>query len=416
VTAVVARPAQRDVGWSIAAIGLLCSALSSPGQSFALGFYLDPLMEAADVSRVAIATLYSGATLLAALALPLIGALADRSAAHRFLAAVLVLMALNMALLATTRGPVTLAVAFFGLRLLGQGAIGLGTVTLVARRYDRKLARAFAFTALGYAVGELVYPGAIVGLFAAVGWRGSLLVFAALYVAVFAPVVYRFGTAGQGRRPRGGETARVPQALPADPADDGSYTIAQSTRVPVFWALLVAVALPPLVMTAVLFHQVALFDSVGGGIAAASTAMMAFAVGGIAGTWPGTLVLERIAPRKGIALGLGIMAAAFVALHLLGGAGGGAAVYGALLGLAAGVVKVAGTYVWPVYFGVANVGAIKGTVNAVRNGATALGPPLAAIIAGSAAAFDRVLLPFAVASACAAAATLLMRPPGPRRL
>jgi hypothetical protein len=401
----------RDVGWTIAAVGLLCSALSSPGQSFALGFYLDPLMAASGTSRIAISTLYSAATLLAALTLPLLGALADRTAAHRFLAAVVALMAAAMVLLAATRGVLVLAIAFFALRLLGQGAIGLGTVTLVVRRYDRRLARAFAFTALGYAVGELLFPGIIVGLFGWVGWRGSLLVLAAVYLVVFTPLVYVFGGAGAGRRQRGGEQEPHPAPLPGAPT---SYTLRESARTPVFWALVTVVALPPLVMTAVLFHQVALFTVVGGGLAAASVAMMAFAIGGILGTYPGGVMLERMPPRVGIALGLGVMAAAFAFLHLFGGVSGGPAVYGALLGLAAGIIKVAGTYVWPIYFGTASVGAIKGTVNAIRNGSTALGPPLAAVMAGPAAAFDRVLLPFAIASIIAAAATLWMRAPAPR--
>jgi predicted MFS family arabinose efflux permease len=400
--------ANRDVGWTIAAVGLLCSALSSPGQSFAIGFYLDPLMEASGLSRVGISALYSAATLLAALALPALGALADRTAAHRFLAVVLALLAGAMLLLAATNGPVVLAIAFFSLRLLGQGAVGLGTVTLIARRYDRRLARAFALTALGYAAGELVFPGAIVGLIQTVGWRGSLVVMAACYLLLFVPFVNTVGAAGSGRHPRGA----APSLTDVSP-DPASYSLRAAARRPVFWGLLAVVALPPLVMTAVLFHQVALLASVGGGLASASTAMMAFAVGGIAGTFPGTLVLERMPPRAGIALGMTLMGAAFATLYFAGAGGAGHIAYGLLLGLAAGVVKVAGTYVWPVYFGTGHVGAIKGTVNAVRNGATALGPPIAALIAGPGEAFDGVLLPFAAASLVAGAVTLVLRPPGP---
>jgi hypothetical protein len=401
----------QDIGWSIAILGLCCAALSSPGQSFAIGFYLEPLMDAAGVSRVAISTIYSGATLLAAVSLPFLGALADRTAAHHFLAAALALMAAAMALLAATHGVLVLAAAFFCLRLLGQGAISLGTVTLVARRYDRRLPRAFALTALGYAVGELLYPGVIVALFDAVGWRGSLLVFAALYLLVFAPAVYHFGTAGAGRRPRGGEREAADAIIRH--AARPSHTLAAAARTPVFWALLAVVALPPLVMTAVLFHQVALFTAVGGGQAEAAMHMMAFALGGIAGTWPGAMLLERIPPRVGIAAGMTAMTVAFAFLHAAGAAAAAPLLYGGALGLAAGILKVAGTYIWPVYFGIAAVGAIKGTVNAVRNGATALGPPIAALIAGPAADFHRVLLPFAAAGAVAAAAVLLMGPPPP---
>jgi len=55
--------------WTVAGLGLLCTALSSPGQSFALSLYLDPLMADAGISRLAISTIYSGATLAAAVTL-----------------------------------------------------------------------------------------------------------------------------------------------------------------------------------------------------------------------------------------------------------------------------------------------------------------------------------------------------------
>lgn len=55
-------------GWSMVGLGLLCAALSGPGQSYALTFYLEPLMEAVEISRLEISTLYSVATLAAALA------------------------------------------------------------------------------------------------------------------------------------------------------------------------------------------------------------------------------------------------------------------------------------------------------------------------------------------------------------
>jgi sugar phosphate permease len=152
-------------GWAVAGLGLMAAALSSPGQSFAISFYLEPLMTETGMSRLAISSLYSAATLAAALAMPWVGVWADRTTGGRFLGTVLLLMAGAMVLLAGTRTVWMLALAFFALRLLGQGAMGIGTLTMTVRWFDRYRGRAFAIVAVGYAVGEALFPTMILRLF-----------------------------------------------------------------------------------------------------------------------------------------------------------------------------------------------------------------------------------------------------------
>jgi len=117
-------------GWAVVGLAFLCSALSSPGQSFAIALYLDHLIEDLGVSRVELSTLYAIATLGAAACLPLIGGLSDRVSGRRFLVPTLLLLAGAMLLLSQARSVLVLGVAFFSLRVLGQGAIGLGTLRL----------------------------------------------------------------------------------------------------------------------------------------------------------------------------------------------------------------------------------------------------------------------------------------------
>ncbi|TXD34017.1 hypothetical protein FRC96_14800 [Lujinxingia vulgaris] len=56
------------------------------------------------------------------------------------------------------------------------------------------------------------------------------------------------------------------------------------------------------------------------------------------------------------------------------------------------------------------MGAIKG-VNAVRNGSTAVRPPLVAWLIGEAAHFERALVVLGAMSALAVVLALVMRPP-----
>jgi ABC-type xylose transport system permease subunit len=78
--------------------------------------------------------------------------------------------------LASVRSLASLAVAFFALRVLGQGAVGLGLLTTVLRWFERHRGRAIAIALSGYAVGEFVMPTVIVTLQESLGWRGSTTV------------------------------------------------------------------------------------------------------------------------------------------------------------------------------------------------------------------------------------------------
>lgn len=395
-------------------VGLLCGALSAPGQSFGLAFYLGPLMGETGLTRVEISGLYSGATLAAAVMLPVVGRLADRWAGGAFLGMVLGAMAGAMLLLAASTGVVVLAVALLLLRMLGQGAVGLGTLTLTVRWFERRRARALAIVALGYALGEMVFPGIIVGLMDWAGWRGSLVVLACAYALVFAPFVMRFGRDPQpGERLAETMEVRTPVAEAVGGRRPASRSLRQAMRTPVFWALTAAVSIPPLVMTGVFLHHVALLGAFGWVAGDVARAMVVVALGGVAGTWAGGVALERLPERFGVSGALALLGFGLATLLLFPPTMWTLHAYGLLLGLSAGVHKVAGSLVWPTYYGIDSVGAITGTVSTLRNAASAAGPPLAAALAGPESAFDRVLLVFALTCAAGAVATLALRPPVP---
>jgi sugar phosphate permease len=402
-------------GWVVVALGFLSSALTSPGQSFVISLYLDPLMADLGVSRVEISSLYAMTTLAAAACLPFLGAWADRIPSGRFLGIVLALLALAMLGLSGAQTTAALAAAFFFLRLLGQGTIGLGTLTATVRWFRRYRGRALAVVGLGYAFGQVVYPGVIYALVERLGWRGSLVAMAGVYLVVAAPVV---GLLMRERRPGdppvdGSELPPGGSAREEAEAPEISFTLGEALRRPVFWGLLLCVAIPPLVHTAVIFHQVALFSSVGWGAALVPSAFMTFALAGVVMTYATGLLLERIPSRMGVALSLSLTAAAFASIALPLPVASGALLYGALLGLASGANAAANSIVWPDYFGIEALGTVKGVVNAVRNGATALGPPIAAVLFVASGSFVSSLLVFSICAGAGALLSFWLRRPAP---
>jgi MFS family permease len=402
-------------GWVVVGIGFLCSALTSPGQSFVIALYLEPIMADMGIGRVEISSLYASATLAAAACLPLVGRLADRIPSGIFLGGVLALMGAAMVGLSLATTVVGLVVSFFFLRLLGQGAVGLGTITATVRWFRRYRGRALALVGLGYAFGQLVYPGIVYALFERIGWRGSLLTMAGAYLLLAGPLTARFV---RERRPADGPvdglTSAPSPSRVVDDAPEISFSLKDAMRTPVFWGLLIGVIIIPLVHTAVIFHQVALFSSRGWGASLVPPAFVAYATGGVVMSYLTGLLLERNPARYGLALGLGLSAVAFSAVSLPVAPVPGALLYGTLLGLAAGTHSATSSIIWPDYFGVEALGAVRGVVSAAVSGASAVGPPVAAVLVSGSGNFESSLSSFAAVCVLGAVLALRLDKPDPK--
>lgn len=415
-------PNPQYYGWTIAWAGLLCATLSSPGQSFVLALYLDPLIDGTGLSRLELSSIYSAVTLLAAICLPVVGGLADRLPARTFLTGVIILLAAGMLLLAGATGVLSLMAAWFLLRLLGQGAAGIGALTATSRWFLRLRGRALGMVSLGYAVGEMVFPAVVFLLMGTLGWRASLVVLAACYMLLFAPVIAMLvrdravadgpldGWAPTEATGMGGDAVAAPF-----PAEDGVTTLRDALRTRVFWVAVVCVSLPSLYLTGVIFHQVAVFASLGWDATLVPAAFAAFAAAAGAATYLGGLLLERVPCRFGVAASLLIGAAAFTSTMLPLQPLPAALLYGGLLGLGSGTGIASDAVLWPAFFGTRATGAIRGTVTAVRNGAAAGGAPLAALLHAASGAFHSTLLLFGALACAGALLSLTLRPPDVRQ-
>ncbi len=420
-------PNPRFYGWAIVGLSFLACALSSPGQSFAISLYIEHLIDALDVTRLEVSSLYGAMTLMAAFCLPVVGRIADSIRGKTFLCVNLTLLAVAIAFFGGVQTLVMLAIAFFLLRLLGQGAIGLGTLTVTVLWFRRLRGRALSVGQLGYAFGELVFPAMIVGLIAWVGWRESLWVIAAVYLVVFVPLYALLIRRRRSDEPIDGD--------PGDPLGDGddqddsgdglvptpegehdaarevSFELREALKTPVFWGVLTSVAVLPLVITAVIFHQVALFDSVGWGSQYVPISFVFFALTSVACTYATGLIVERVPTRFAITVGMLCTVAAMVVAGWGGASIVGSLIYGTLLGASAGILTAANSLIWPEYYGVESIGAIKGVVKAVRNGSTALGPPLVAWLIGPQEIFMSAFWILGAMSFAAALLALAMKPP-----
>lgn len=121
--------------------------------------------------------------------------------------------------------------------------------------------------------------------------------------------------------------------------------------------------------------------------------------------------LERVPTRYGLVATLTCSALALLSLFLRLSPAAGSLLYAAVLGLASGAHAAIRTIVWPNYFGIESLGALKGVVQAAMSGATALGPPVAAMLVAATGSFRSVILVFASLCGAAALVSLTLRKP-----
>lgn len=353
-----------------ALVGFLAAFLSSPGQTFLIGLYVDSIIGALDTPRVVVTGWYAGATALAAVLLAPVGRLADAWTPERFLLVVLACVVFGMACLASASAAWQIFVAFTLLRLCGQGAVGVGILSLIARRFQQRRGWLLSRAQLGHPAGELVLPLVVASLIASIGWRGSLYALVGMSLAVVAVIIWLLRHV----------VAQPDRGIPFDSgaaADAGGegLVLKEAMRRPAFWCAALSFSVPPVVFTALVFHHVALFHSVEIGARWVPAALACIAIGQVVTTWVAGRFADYVTVRSAAVISCLTTGGAVMMLVTPLPAEIKALTYGGLLGGAVALSALSGALVWPILFGTRAVGSIRSVTSALRNGATA-GAPL----------------------------------------
>jgi MFS family permease len=219
--------------------------------------FIDPLIADLGMSRSAVSTAYLVGTLSGAAALPAIGRAGDRYGARRCM----VVFGTVLTALSLVSGIVGLTAGFVGIRLTGQGALGLAATTVTAHWFHRRRGMAMSVVSAVGAAGISLTPLLLERLIAHHGWRTAWLVEGVLVLAVVLPVAL-FGI-----RDRPGDIGQHVDGRPGRGSGRGDDALgmsrAQAVRTPYFWVLAGAVAVSGLLTTAVAFHQISLLTARG---------------------------------------------------------------------------------------------------------------------------------------------------------
>jgi len=364
----------------ILSFGILQIFFSAPGQTFLISLFVIPIFNDLGISQSGFAGIYSAATLTAASLLNPVGQLIDKYSVKSIIKVSTFCMALGCFALANAHNAAIVFGAFFILRLIGQGAFGLTASTLIIKKFEKNRGKSMGIVTLGFPLSEAVYPTIAVLLISSIGWRMSYIVFGIVTLTLMLPL--QLFLLKRSHIQHGeffpGEIDVNPQHLRGNPEQrkirpHKDFTLKEVLRDPKFYLILLASALPPMVVTGLFFHQGSLFAANHWPIHLAATGIFTYAVCKATGSVYIGIIVDKYGPLVPFIILITLLGAGTY-LAALGGSKIIIFLYFCLIGGALGFSSPVMNVVWPYFYGVKHMGSIKGLVATFRNGFTALGP------------------------------------------
>ena len=366
----------------VVAFGFLLNLSSAFGQTHFISLFNAQLRESFSLTHGEIGALYSAATLCSAAILPWAGKLIDSADLRRYAAAVVFGLGCAAATLSFAAAAWQLALAFFCLRLFGQGLSSHTGMTATARMTQKSRGKSVSIAGLGMSVGEAIAPPIVAALLVVLHWR-EVWQTAALFQFIFVLALSQLIL-------RGIPCAPPSSQIGADEKNE-SWTRGQVLRDPRFWLAAPAIFAPPCVVTALFFHQYSLaeyknadFSIWTAGVAAysAGSVLASLAAGVLTDKFGGARLVKWMLAPLVLSVLLPVWAD-FPALSF--------AYYG-LMGMSAGISVPSVNALWVEMYGRAHLGAVRAFAHSMVVLFSALGPAVYGLLLDFGVSWKSVLL------------------------
>ncbi|NKB20213.1 MAG: MFS transporter [Alphaproteobacteria bacterium] len=357
--------------------GFLLALLSSFGQTYFIALFGAEIRNDYQLSHGELGLIFSLATLASAACLIWAGRKMDDIDLRLYSFFVVIGLAVACALLAGGRGVAFLFIAFFGLRLCGQGLMGHTSQTAMARYFDEGRGKALSIANLGHAAGQIFLPSLVVVLIAYSGWRGAWAWFAIILLVVMVPAVLILLRDHQARHEtllgRLNDLSVKSKGTEAGPASARQWTLREALHHPTFYMVMSNVIAPGMLMTGLMFHQIHMIEVKSWDVTWFAACFAVFAiVSVVTGVVSGPLI-DRYTARRMITWYLLPMAFGILALvvstHPIA-----VLVWFVLSGITSGLHRSVVSAFWAEAYGVRHLGAIRGLVSGVSVFGTAVSP------------------------------------------
>jgi Na+/melibiose symporter-like transporter len=425
----------------VLAFAAIAMTMTVYGQTPGVAVFVNAVIADLGLDRGEVSAAYAVGSLASAFLLPWIGRRLDLVGVRTMTILIAVGFGLAMVVLAGAQGILWLAVGFAGIRLFGQGALGLAGRNAVTLHFRVGLGRAVAISGSIAAIVSSAVPFVLAAIIAGVGWRETWLA-AAISVGVvvipatlvllprrdaaavpadaaqaaavpaeavpadLAPADVLPAGGGDAAAPSPGSVARPP----AEASTGATWTRARAIRSRMFWLITLANAAAAVILTGFAFHQISVLGEAGLSAEAAAAMFVPLTIASVgflaivaplAGRWASRTILA------------GAMAPLVIAMLLVPFLGGPLVpvVYACALGAALGAGQVLDGILYPRHFGVHAIGAIRGAAFTVVATASAAGPVIVDVLHGLTGSYVVAAVLLATLPAAVVGAAFVLREP-----
>ncbi|MCE6076700.1 MFS transporter [Agrobacterium vitis] len=339
--------------WQHLTFGAMLLAISSFGQTYFISISGAHFREAFRLSDGGLGTVYAIGTFLSALTLTWAGRLIDYTTVRAFSWAVAVLLACACGLVSFSPNIYVLLLAFYLLRLGGQGLMVHTALTATARTFPADAGKALGIIALGMSVAQATFPLAGVTMNDTFGWRASWAINALFVIAGVGVALTVLPRAGdrplRQRRPKG-QASTEPR---------GTSLLLDRRLL----MTLPAVLASPFIVTGFFFHQGRLAEQKHWDITWLAAGFVVFAIVQAVSVVVIGPVIDRFGTKRILPYFLLPQAIGMLALGLLSSPWV-ALVYMVLMGISSAFGSTLATALWVELFGATELARVRSAVEA----------------------------------------------------
>ncbi len=355
--------------------GVLASFSSAFGQTFFISLFGAEIREAFTLSHGDFGAVYSAGTLASAGFLIWTGKMIDHVDLRVYMVAICLGLAAACIGMSLAGSVAVLVGVVFCLRQFGQGLLSHTSSTTMARYVYPGRGKAVGLAALGFPLGEAVFPTIAVAMVFAVGWRQTWLFCAAFIVVVLVPVAL-YLLRGHVDRVRAyeqrlerEEQTRIASGLSLMT----DWTRAQVLRDRRFYLALPAILAPSFVFTGLFFHQVYLVELQGWTMESLAASYFAYSAATIGASVAGGWLIDRVGAVRLLPWFLLPLIGA-ISVLIVGGSSWTVWPYMVLVGLNAGMSHALFSAIWAEIYGTRYLGSLKAMSSALMVFSSALSP------------------------------------------
>ena len=353
--------------------GYLAALLSTFGQTFYIAMYSGELRATFNLSHGDFGNIYAVATLSSGFILIWLGKIIDR-VDLRFYAVCLCLgLAGACLLMSVAQGIITLVLAIFLLRLMGQGLLSQAATVTMARYFDDfSRGKAVSLAALGFPSGQAIFPFASVLVLTLVAWR-EVWATSAIFLLVTAPFLLLWLLKGHKQRHLKFLVRDVPHNKRSDNHVTKQWTRSDVLRDIRFFLSMAALMSSAFIITGLNFHQVHLTDVKGWDLGFYASCFSIYAVCQVAMSIVTGVLVDRFGALSLTPFYLLPMVCSTLVIAFCD-ASWTIVLFMALAGTTGGATATIISTMWAELYGVLHLGSIKAMVAGIQVIASALGP------------------------------------------